>query len=187
MLLKSLALVLLVAPLALMDGDPTGQDDIGGRLSLAGEPSCPNLMAIEPIVLFNVSGATLFGPVQETLAVYDYGFVVFTRIQGAGLPSDDLQLAEDGSTRLTPRAGAVAVQLGISEAAQLVTDLHRAGARDLCDQAQFVTDVPLHTLTILDGRPNSNAHTFSYWAGVGNFTHVATVLDNFIEAYFSDL
>ena len=82
---------------------------------------------------------------------------------------------------------AATVNLSINEANQLVSDLHRAGAMILCDQEVYVTDVPLHTLTIMEPRPDAIAHTFSYWAGVGQYAATAAVVDNFVETYFPGL
>ena len=58
------------------------------------------------------------------------------------------------------------------------------GGRFDHDDARLVTDVPLHTLTMLQGTQDSKAHTFSYWLGDGEFAAVDALLEDFIVEHF---
>ena len=189
MLSQSLALALIAAPLAL--GQSAAVDRDLSNMDASFRVGCPNTMHIEPIVIYNVSGATLLGPEQFQMTIYSNGLASFTRFAGGGLQQGDLQqTGPEGAGPGEPPSTigiATTVNLSINEANQLASDLRRAGAQTLCDQEVYVTDVPLQTLTILEARSDAIAHTFSYWTGAGQYSDVAVVMDNFVEAYFPGL
>ena len=194
---KSLTLAIVAAPIAFVPplaASATGQRAPGdmAHVDQAPEPDtrygCPNTMDVEPIVMLNVSGSTLLGPVQYNLIVYSNGQTMFIRSEGfpTGGGGDSGLDGSDPQQLLSPVPVALVQNLMLSEIEvdQLVADLRRAGAQTLCDQEVQVTDVPLQTLTILEARADAVAHTFSYWGGVGDYADVAQTVDSFIATYF---
>ncbi len=129
---------------------------------------CPNLLLHEPIVLYEISGATLLGPVDRTLTVYADGALKLSAASATGAGECLL-----GQT--TPEI-----------AKTLQQELIQAGAFDLCDDPRNVTDVPLNTLTLLRGAQDARAHTFSYWVGDGHYLGVDITIEKFINAQFSE-
>lgn len=121
----------------------------------------------EPVVIFDVSGGTLLGPVAEHLAVYDDGFASYSQSSPLDNPSVETRM-------LSPTA----IQ-------QLVLDLNAAGAHTLGDQTTTVTDVPLTTVTVFRGGADARAHTFSYWLGSNAYSATQGVLADLIETEFS--
>lgn len=129
---------------------------------------CPNLLLHEPIVLYEISGATLLGPVDRTLTVYADGALKLSAASATG-------------------AGECLLGQTTPEVAQkLQQELVQAGAFDLCDDPRNVTDVPLNTLTLLRGAQDARAHTFSYWIGDGHYLAVDLTIEKFINAQFPE-
>lgn len=130
-------------------------------------PTCPNTLPHEPIVLFDVTGFTLAGPMDIQLTVYN-----------------------DGTARLCQTqsmTGAIDARLNYvtpAEALQLALDLGQLGAGVLCDSDVMVSDVPMSTLTILRDATDTRAHTFSWVGGFGPHGAVEQRLWNFIHATF---
>lgn len=141
----------------------------GGLLlpSAQPPPSCPNLIAHEPIVIYDVSGGTLGGLFDRSLTVY-----------------------ADGTARLTsftPNFGpsrAELVFVGADAAQQLLQDLGLAGAGSLCDSPVNVADLPPATLTVMRGTPDSAAHTFSWFLDEGPYGVISQRIQTFITANF---
>ena len=129
---------------------------------------CPNLLLHEPLVLYELSGATLIGPVDRTLTVYADGALKLSAASATGPGECTL-----GQT--TPEL-----------AQALQQELVRAGAFDLCDDARNVSDVPLNTLTLLRGAQDARAHTFSYWIGDGHYQAVDDAIAKFITVQFPE-
>lgn len=183
MLSKSLAFAILAAPLALSQSAQIDRDH--SQKDATGRYGCPNTIDVEPILIMNVSGSTLVGPVSRHLTVYSNGLAVYSA--GAnppgGLEARDLQLAGPPSTIPV----ALAISLSIDVANQLVDDLRRANAHRLCDQTTQWTDVPLKTVTLLESRPDALAHTFSFYGATGPYREVDMVMDSFLETYFPGL
>ena len=129
-------------------------------------PTAKNRIDREPVVMFDVNGGTLLGPVFEHLAVYSDGSASYTSfsslaaasVEGTTVSADDLN--------------------------RLVQDLEAAGARTLLDQQMTVTDVPLTTVTLFRGSTDAQAHSFSYWIGADVYDTTDDVLSEFIATHF---
>lgn len=130
-------------------------------------PTCPNTLPHEPIVLFDVTGYTLGGPMDIGLTVYNDGLARICRTQSFN-GSVDARL-----NYVTP-----------AEARQLALDLGALGAGVLCDSDVIVTDVPMSTLTILRDATDTRAHTFSWVGGFGPHGDVEQRVWTFINATF---
>lgn len=133
----------------------------------AAVPTCPNTIRHEPLVLFDVTGFTLAGPIDIQLTVYDDGLARVCQTQSM-TGAIDARL-----NSVTPLA-----------ARQLVTDLAQLGATTLCDSYGFVNDVPISTLTVFRGVTDAGAHTFSWDGGQGAYAQIEQRLFTFIHAAF---
>lgn len=112
----------------------------------------------QPVLIHDVSGGTLLGPVQSTVVVWSSGAVTYSGQEAFGDPVV-------GATSLSP-----------AELDALMDGLAASGAQVLEDQWPQVSDVPLHTVTVLGPTSDSTAHTFSYWIGEGDYASVDEVL-----------
>lgn len=122
----------------------------------------------EPVLIHDVSGYSLIGPIHFRFTVYNSGLCSIAE-QGT--------LNEDGSaafTYVTP-----------SEVRELTTALYKAGAFDIDDNAGPVFDVPLTTVTFF-ARPgtSSRANTFSYYLPNEKQQAVLAVTNGFIDEVF---
>jgi hypothetical protein len=127
-----------------------------------------NPIAHEPLLVYEVTGGTLVGPYDLQLTVYADG------------------LARLASATQTKLGRTVLRDVGPDAAHQLATELARAGAFFGGDQTQIVTDMPLSTLTILQGAPDSRAHTYSWWVPEGSNQTAPALLQSFIADNFAD-
>jgi hypothetical protein len=139
-----------------------------GPVSAAAAPGCVDVFPHHPIVVYEISGGTLAGPLDQELLVYG-----------------------DGSARLsssTANFGAGSSQLtfvGDAAAAALITSLSQNGAFQLCDVPDQVSDMPLSTLTVMRGNTDSRVHTYSWFlAPQGQHATVEQILQSFISAHF---
>ncbi len=133
--------------------------------AIASAP-CPNPLPHEPLVVYEVTGGTLAGPVDGLLTVYVDGFARF------------------GSS-LGPGPGFLfSVQVSPQTADQLHSGLLAAGALRQCDQPDFYNDVPLSTLTVLRGDAKQNGNTFSWFVAEGEVGTIEALLQSFIAATF---
>ena len=137
------------------------------KTAFEGLPATEN----EPVVVVDVSGATLLGPVHRHLAVYTSGRVAYSAFGPQTVP---------GVGGVQPVSRSETIDPLLVEA--LVSDLARAGAWQLADQTIEPTDVPLITVTVLDGQTDARAHTFSYWIPTAPFHPVDAVLTGFMKA-----
>lgn len=138
---------------------------IAGQPTLA--PTCPNIIAHEPILMFDVSGGTLAGPVDMQLTVYNDGLARICRTQSI------FGTIDARTAHLTPLA-----------AGQLAVDVAQLGAGVLCDLDLLTSDIPTSTLTILRGATDSRAHTFSWTGPDGNYSLIEQRLFTFINTNF---
>ncbi len=132
----------------------------------APPPVCVNTIVHEPLFIYEVLGSSLIGPFDSTLTVYADGTLKLA----------DAYAIDRGQcvrTQTTPR-----IVNGLQQA------LFDAGGFALCDDTQIVTDVPLHTLTLLNAAENPTVHTFSYWVGDGDYAAVDALLANFVAEQF---
>ena len=141
------------------------------NLPRAAEPQaqdCENLFAHEPAVVFEVSGSTLAGPVDTTLTVYTDGIVKISSASASG-----------------PGKAATAV-VTADDVEKLRVALVAGSGLKLCDDPRIVTDAPLHTVTLLSGLQDAQAHTFSYWVGTDAYTVVDQRLQQFVQQVFPE-
>ena len=131
-----------------------------------------NTIVNEPLVVFSVSGGTLTGTVHRQLTVYNNGFVTISKLDHQYFPTEQ-EIVDVKTT-----------SIGTERAYNLVLRLVRSGAGVLPDQPIFVSDVPLNTLTVLDGKEVAVARTFSWWLGIGEYSGVQRVINEFVQANF---
>lgn len=108
-------------------------------------PGCCNTFLHEPMLVYDVAGSTLSGPTYLHLAVYDDGHALISATTDTG----------------DPGRAATAV-LARTEVQALRTALAAQGAWTQCDDTAQVSDVPLRTVTVLEGTTRAVARTFSY-------------------------
>ncbi|MBI5364195.1 MAG: hypothetical protein HZA53_13535 [Planctomycetes bacterium] len=106
---------------------------------------CCNVFLHEPLLVYDVAGSTLAGPTYRHLVVYDDGHAFMAATTDAA----------------DPGAAAVAV-LSRIEVQALKAALAVQGAWTQCDDSVFASDVPLKTVTVLNGTTNALARSFSY-------------------------
>ena len=128
---------------------------------------CPNEIQHEPLVLYDVNGSTLGGPIDISLTVYNDGQARLSSIGQFGNPSKS-QLAFPGPAAAT----------------QLLLDLSALGAGTLCDKLFFVSDVPTTTLTVFRNATTARNHTFSWLVGVDAYGQIDQRIQTFIQTYF---
>lgn len=128
----------------------------------------PAALESEPVLVFDVSGSTLLGPVHRHLAVYNSGNVSY---------------ATRGPREAVPFVGSTLLDAKRVEA--LVSGLSAAGAWQGVDQDHAVTDCPLTTVTVLTAATDGRAHSFSYWVATQR-THEAVqdLIDAFVTEVF---
>ncbi len=163
--LSFLAPALLVAAFQ----SPTQRVSHTGSRAATGDPAshCPDRLPVAPLLVYDVSGTTLFGPAYLHVAVYDDGHVMAARL-GADPSSGQMAIA-----LLTPE-----------ELQQMRADLELWGAFGLCDEPVSVSDVPLTTVSVFRGGTDSAAHTFSYLVAGGAHGGVQQVVDQLLAAKF---
>lgn len=138
-----------------------------GPVASIPAPGCVDVFPHHPIVVYELSGGTLAGPLDQELLVYG-----------------------DGSARLssaTANFGAGSSQLafvGDAAAAALITSLSQNGAFQLCDMPDQVSDMPLSTLTVMRGNTDSRVHTYSWYVAQGQHATCEQILQAFISTNF---
>jgi hypothetical protein len=142
------------------------QDSAGG--DTLGTTRCANVLPHEPVLLYEIHGATLAAQVDKSLTVY-----------------------ADGAIRLSTGSDASPGKCTVLQVAPSVVDELRqtlvlTGGLTLCDDQRVVTDVPLHTLTLLGKTPVTRANTFSYWIGDEDYEAVDLALEQFIADQFPE-
>lgn len=122
-----------------------------------------NLWMHEPLVAFDVTGATLAGPVDESLHVYSDGTV----------------------KRFSASMGLAKIAyISPQQAAAFSRQLYLAGALSTCDQPAAGSDVPLRTLTLFRGVVDPLAHTVNWWTDdSGPYATFQAIVDAFVAAY----
>jgi len=153
--LAALALIVSLSP------GPDSQGVVIGPPILAG-------IAREPLLVHNVSGGTLTGPINTNLTLF-----------GDGSWHYSSRSSFLGTETIVVETGAVAP----SVVKDLYKNLLAAGAGSLPDQTFAVSDVPLNTLTFMRPATNAFAHTFSYFIGVDGYGDVQTLIGDFISTH----
>lgn len=128
---------------------------------------CPNTITHEPLVLYDVGGSTLAGPIDIGLTVYNDGTARISATGQFGLPSQ-----------------ALTAYVGPAAATQLLLDLSTLGAGQLCDHYTNVVDLPVSTLTLFRNGTDPRNHTFSWLESDGAYGPVQNRLQDFIHATF---
>jgi hypothetical protein len=149
----------------------TGAQDLGGGAQDIGAQrrnSCPNVLSNEPVVMFEVSGATLVGEVHRQLTVYGNGRATLSEKIGSGFSRV--------ATTMT----------SVEDVNDLRLRLAANGAFMACDQEFLVLDVPLRTLTVFDGETDARAHTVSYWINSDMYAGLDEALEQFITGHFNE-
>jgi len=159
MLRHSLLLALSAVPLA------------GERSSFRPVPvqsGCVNVIQHEPLLVYEVTGSTLIGPVDLHLVVYSDGAVRIADIADTDAPLADRGLVD-------PEA-----------VSDLMLDLERYGGMLECDATIQATDVPLHTLTMLKAGTDPRGHTYSWWVPEGASGAIEARIELFIAEVFPE-
>jgi hypothetical protein len=128
--------------------------------------------AHEPVLLYEVSGSTIAGPVSLVLTVYSDG-------EATLVSQDAPNVAEELCT----------ATLTAAQVRELQRDLRQAGALRLRDlRSQAIPDVPLTTVTFFQNAGNSGrsvANTFSYLVPEDRYSDVEDVIREFIDEAFT--
>ena len=138
--------------------------------SATGAAASAGVHAIEPVVIFDTTGSAFAGSIHEHLTVYNSGFVTISKRNDNPFGNLDIDVQT--------------ANVGSAVAMKLLIDLVAAGAVTLPDQNVSAADIPLKTLTILEGKELALSRTFSYWDGIDQYGAVATVLNEFITDTF---
>ena len=129
--------------------------------SASTQAAACNVWNHEPLVAYDATGATLAGPVDESLQVFSDGTVKhFSASQGIAKV-----------TFVTPQ-----------QARTLAADLSAAGGFTLCDQPDAGADIPLQTLTLFRGVQNAAAHTINWWSDDPPYDGPHQILASFIAS-----
>lgn len=123
---------------------------------------CANSIVHEPLLIYEVHGGTLIGPVDLHVVVYSDGVVRLTNATDPEAPQ----------ARVT-HAGPEAVS-------DLMIDLERLGSMMVCDADGQVTDVPLRTVTVLKPGSDPRGHTFSWWLPTSSNGNMELRIEQFL-------
>ena len=135
----------------------------------AAQSGCSNLWMVEPLVVYDITGSTLAGPLDSNLVVYDSGVVKLS------------------SASAQPGAGrALLSYVTQQEARDFARELALAGGLSICDQNAAGSDVPLKTLTLFrSGKTDTRVHTFSWWFSLNEYAPIQQRIDQFIQTNFN--
>ncbi len=119
----------------------------------------------EPLVVFDVSGATLLGPVHRSMILYNNGRVSVAEFAPGKAPRNASRM------------------ISIDEAERLHGALVDCGALDMLDQKEQVMDVPMTSISIFTGETDAVSHTFNYWLAGSEYGKVEHTIDRFIRNF----
>lgn len=137
-----------------------------GRSDVPAPPPCLNVITHEPLLVYEVVGSALYEQYDFTLTLYNDG---------------SIKLADAYAT--APHQ-CLRAQIPTREAWSFYQSVVMAGAFSVCDDPRTMTDVALHTVTMLDPFLDMPTHTFSYWIGDGSYAPIDALLTDFIAAQF---
>jgi hypothetical protein len=148
-------------------GTPVAEEQLQGAMGGAAKGSFGQ-MDIEPLVIWDISGRGIAGPIHQHLAVYSSGLVSRSAVSLAGTSA--------AMGQVTP-----------GRAAQLDEELMVAGAMELADREGSVHDLPVTTVTVFNGSGVGALHnTFSFYATgePGGYQGVVDILEWFSHEVF---
>lgn len=162
-MLKLLLAFPLVASLFLV----TPQSQPARAAEPAPAPACADTIPMHPVLVHDVAGSTLIGPIYRHLVVYSNGH------------------AHLSATTYEPDPGRAQTGiLTLAEVAQLRADLASAGAFTSCDNDLPVSDVPVTTVSVFRGATNALAHTYSFLAPDAQQAAVEAVVQQLVATKF---
>jgi hypothetical protein len=167
--MKHASLLAALATLAMLFASALPAPQSPASASLPNPP-CPNPLPHEPVVVYEVTGGTLSGPVDYALTVYGDGAARLSSALGGG---------GTGSSQYT--------FVDPSAAAALRQELVDASALARCDQDDNVSDTPLQTLTVFRAGSTRRSNTFSWFTSDGSLAQIQAALDAFIAKHFAPL
>lgn len=129
--------------------------------------TCCNSILHEPFLVYDVAGSTLAGPVFRHLVVYDDGHAMLAAAADATHPG-----------------GVATAQLTRAEVQALRNALVIQGAWSHCDDDAQVSDVPVKTVTVLQGTTNAIAHSYSYRIATAGLAGVEQRIEMLIALKF---
>lgn len=125
----------------------------------------------EPVLMYNVTGGSLGGPIHRSMVVYNNG-VVSVATESSFLGNETI---EAYSTFVDPTI-----------VRALSSDLAAAGAGSLSDNPAIIFDLPLTTVTYFRGTTNAKAHTFSYFGGGQAYSNLTSIITTFEQEHVSN-
>ena len=155
------ALVLAAVPVSLLS-----VAWLAGRSEAQSAGIGSAILKHEPVLVFDVSGSTLTGPLHISYRVYNDGYIAGSECGGPfGVNS--------AGTAGASEAEVLALQKALID----------AGGMSLPDQNLSVADIPLTTVTVFRGDTNARAHTFSYWTNDAEYAALGQVISDFMTAH----
>ena len=140
-------------------GGPIGTDPLGS--GLVGLKQTINR---QPVLLYELSGITLLGPVTQTVVAYSSGDITMSQMIGHSNPPSVIR-----------------AQMSVVSLESFLVAMYGAGVAGLQDQEFSVTDAPLRTVTVLSPGTDAIAHSFSYYIPDGDYAGVSELLRRFVE------
>ncbi len=124
----------------------------------------------DPLVIYNLSGATLLGEVHQQLTVYSDGTATCSEIDPMGNPAGSAQRKA----------------LPVSALQWLLDELILYRAHVLDDDTNFAFDVPLATVTMMFKQRNGTTvgHSFSYYPVVAG--EEAAKVEGIVRAFIAE-
>jgi hypothetical protein len=125
----------------------------------------------EPLVIYDVSGFGLAGPIHHRLSLYSSGLASISA--AGGFPQEGF----DGTAEFT--------WVPAAEARALHARIIATGGLTLEDLPDLGADIPLTTVTVFaSAEPNAAHNTYSYTFADDGHAKVATLIHDFIDRTF---
>lgn len=143
-------------------------------------------LAVEPVLIFEQTGALFQGTFHFNLIVYSNGLAVASRAVAPNFgPPPDTATGSDGRSEFTRVPAEAVVELRDALVAAGVGRL----AGDLIDLQVFTTHTLIATVTFVRPRRKEGrgrANSFSFVAGDPQFADIATIVLDFKRRWFAD-
>lgn len=135
---------------------------------------CPNLVRLEPVLIYSSTGATVLGTEDVSLVVYNNGNARWTRFFST------FEVPGATSEVRLSFAGEDAVR-------DLVLDLSVLGAGTECDEDLSLVDVSaIRTLTLLRDQTDTRGHTLNWGSGAAPYGALQARIDAFVQSTFPE-